>query len=683
MTAKLTHVPSVTIALEELTQWSDPVYKETGDGPRYLRTGEATKAFWDAWRNAKAELKAAGISCSKYSGDWQAVWWQPLPEAERQGIKNKIAASRAEVSEIQVPAPDGLEYLPFQLAGIDYASQRVDTIIGDEMGLGKTIQALGFINVHPEVRDVLVVCPASLRINWKREAEKWLVKTWHIGIVKGSDWPRLSSSLRSLVIVNYDVVDRHHDEIRKRPWGVLILDEFHYLKSPKTRRTKYVYGYKPTKRELASGTVPVLPIPAHHTLALSGTPILNRPIELFPTLERLDPKGLGKNFFQFAKRYCGAVHNGFGWDFKGNSNLIELQERLRERLMIRRLKKDVLKELPAKRRQVIELPANGCASIVARERETTREATERLQELRAAVELAKASDVPAEYDRAVERLREVSGIAFQEMAAARRDVALAKIPYVVDHLKDCLEEGPVVCFAHHRAVIRGILDAFPDAVSITGDTSLEKRQQAVDDFQGGKAELFVGNIQAAGVGITLVRSTHVVFAELDWVPGNVSQAEDRCHRIGQDQSVLIQHLVLEDSLDCNLAQALVRKQRVIDRALDQWQQNNDHTGDIVIVPGDTTITYTRKEVQLKAARVTDEQIVAIHKCLREISGVCDGASRRDGVGFSGCDAYIGNQLASRATLTPRQAILALGFIPKYHRQVPDDLLELAKGNDDV
>jgi ribosomal protein S14 len=160
--------------------------------------------------------------------------------------------------------------------------------------------------------------------------------------------------------------------------------------------------------------------------------------------------------------------------------------------------------------------------------------------------------------------------AFNAIAKLRHDTALAKVPAVIETLKDAVEQGKVVCFAHHRDVVAAIAEAFgPVAVTLTGDTSMAARQAAVDRFQNDPTcLLFVGNIRAAGVGLTLTASSHVVFAELDWTPANVTQAEDRCHRIGQHDSVLVQHLVLEGSLDATMARMLVSKQIVLDAALD-------------------------------------------------------------------------------------------------------------------
>jgi SWI/SNF-related matrix-associated actin-dependent regulator 1 of chromatin subfamily A len=240
--------------------------------------------------------------------------------------------------------------------------------------------------------------------------------------------------------------------------------------------------------------------------------------------------------------------------------------------MVRRLKKDVLAELPPKRRQVIELPSEGVAKKAASAEMSEWQKHELLlDQLRAAVDSAKEAGNQDEYRRAVADLRGGIGVAFAAMSKVRQATAIAKIPYVIEHVRDAIESGPVVLFAYHHAVIEKLVEEFGDrCVSFTGRHSATERQGAVDAFQRQDGPpLFIGSIAAAGVGITLTRASHVIFAELDWVPGNMSQCEDRCHRIGQADSVIVQHLVLEGSLDSVMAHKLIQKQEVIDLALDE------------------------------------------------------------------------------------------------------------------
>lgn len=566
-----------------------------------------------------------------------------------------LTASRAVDADIEVPVPEGCGYLPYQRAGIAYAMSRPATLIADEMGLGKTIQALGVINADPTIHRVLVICPASLRLNWAREAHKWLVRPLTIGFA-GTAIPDTD-----IVVINYDILAKHSLALRACEWDLLIADEAHYLKNPKAIRTQSVLGSRDTK-----------PIPARRRVYLTGTPILNRPIELWPLLHSMDPAAW-KSWKYYVMHYCAGRHNGYGWDVSGASNLEELQDRLRATVMIRRLKKDVLTELPPKRRQIVEIAANGAADLVAAERSAWAACEERLEKLRAAAELAKTG-TEDEYKAAVERLTEGARAAFEEGSKIRHEVALAKVPYVFEFVADAIEaSGKVILFAHHLDVVAAIAARFADAcVTLTGDTKLEDRQAAVDRFQTDPAcTLFIGTIKAAGVGLTLTAASHVVFAELDWVPGNVTQAEDRAHRIGQTNSVLIQHLVLEDSIDARIARTLVRKQEVIDRALDSIERQAP-----VLPEKQEPATHTtrREQIERDAAELTPEQIEAIHTGLRMLAGMCDGAAALDGAGFSKIDTMIGHSLAEFAHLTPKQGALGKRLVTKYRRQLPADLL---------
>jgi SWI/SNF-related matrix-associated actin-dependent regulator 1 of chromatin subfamily A len=336
---------------------------------------------------------------------------------------------------------------------------------------------------------------------------------------------------------------------------------------------------------------------------MTGTPIVNRPVELYPLLRYLDPHGW-PSYDEFGMRYCGgggkAIIQAYGasrgdwnawcwrnnvppsrvvplsaWrqfrqevgsrgmrvkemaEYSGATNLEELRDRLYSTIMLRRLKRDVLPDLPPKIRQVVELSPSGAVS-----RRIAEEAR-----------LARAAGVDAEtlseagFRASVSALRGPAAEAWEEMAVVRHELALAKLPYVVDHLRDALEGGKVVCFAHHRALVAGLAEAFPGSVQVVGGMRPEEKQAAVDAFQTDDAvRLFIGST-AAAEGLTLTAASHVVLAETFWVPGLVSQMEDRCHRIGQRDSVLCQWLVFADSLDAHIAQTVIRKQGVIEKTI--------------------------------------------------------------------------------------------------------------------
>ncbi len=569
-----------------------------------------------------------------------------------------IEASRATDADIEIPAPPGLTYMPFQRAGIAYARTRVATLFGDEMGLGKTIQAIGVVNLDPEPWPVLVVCPASLKLNWRREMEKWLVKPC-LPMLAG-DWFPISADV---VIINYERLPKWERAIASRKWRTLIVDEAHKVKNDETIRTRQTLAIKAERR-----------------LLLTGTPIVNRPAELFTLINYLAPEAFpdAKNF---NLRYAKAKPT----DARGKILLAELQDRLRAVCMVRRLKRDVLKELPPKVRQVVEFELEGDAALaVTREKAAVADRAEHMITLKLAVELAKAADNPEVYAEAVAALKVGVSASLAEMSKLRHDTAVAKVPDVVAFLKESLEssEEKIVLFAHHRDVEDAYHQAFAKlAVVHRGGMSDQEKDAAERRFKTDPhIRLFIGSIEASGVGINLQEaSSHVVFAELDWTPAGMTQAEDRCHRIGQRDSVLVQHLVLAESLDATMAQTLVEKQAVIDAALDETDRAELAAEPIVPGLGETaTGSYTKSQVAAAALRLTPTDAEAIHRALKHIAALCDGARALDGQGFNRLDAAIGKSLAAVVRPTLKQMALGRRIVLKYRAQLPEDLAEVIR-----
>lgn len=453
-------------------------------------------------------------------------------------LRQRAVESSRVSADVPLPVPTGKSYLPYQRAGIAFALGRKHTLIADEMGLGKTIQAIGVINADPSVLRVCIVCPASLRLNWRDELSKWLVAPFSLSVVTAKDKALPKATIH---VINYDLLHRHQFPV----YDLLIVDEAHYLKNPLARRTKKT-----------------LAIRAERKLFLTGTPILSRPIEIYPLLKALDPLNWPSRA-AFGARYCAGFLGDWGMDFSGASNLDELHDKLRSTIMIRRLKKDVLTELPPKQRQIVEFTLDGIPAATVKRDAATLAGLRKL----------------GSWTGQVEELKRAKQDAFENITAVRHETALAKVPKVVEYVTDVLESEPkVVVFAHHRDVIELLRAGLAGygAVTLTGDTPMADRKAAVEKFQtDAKTRVFIGNIMAAGTGITLTAASHVIFAELDWVPGNMSQAEDRCHRIGQRDHVLVQHLVLERSLDSYIAKTLVKKQAILDQAIDGAKAGTD------------------------------------------------------------------------------------------------------------
>lgn len=502
--------------------------------------------------------------------------------------KARIANSNAQDSAVVLPVPADHEYRPFQRAGIAEATHRNHVLIADEMGLGKTVQALGVINCDDTVHTVLILCPSSLKIMWARMLQEWLVRPVYVavgstrkpGTVATFGEKRRPGNVVFTLILNYDVVPWWRDYLDEIKWDVLICDEAHYLKSPNSRRTQSVVGGAQDKKyngrisyEQNMKDQKRTGIPARRRIMLTGTPILNRPIELWPLLHYLDP-ATWPRFWNFVTRYCGAYRDQFGWVFNGASNLEELNDKLRATVMIRRMKRDVLTELPPKERMLIPIAQNGAGAKIAEEHAKLQEYTAdiiRLQIIREAARQNRAND-EATYKAAVKALQDGYRIAFEHIAKARHDLALMKVPHVIQHVSDLLDGGAekVVVFAHHNDVMDQITEGLQryNPVHIDGRTPTASRQAVADTFQrDASVRVFVGGIYSAGEGLTLTAASTVVFAELDWTPARLSQAEDRCHRIGQRDSVLVQHLLFDGSLDARMAKKLIAKQAIIDKAI--------------------------------------------------------------------------------------------------------------------
>ena len=478
--------------------------------------------------------------------------------------KDAVAQSWAQDSDLNIPVPDGLEYLGFQKAGIAYASKRNNTLIGDDMGLGKTIQGIGLINYIPDIKNILIIPPAFLRLNWRKELEKWLVREMSGGIAYGNNFPDTN-----IVIVNYDIVRKHRAAIDARKWDLLISDESHYLKNKETKRTQSVLGYEYWGKPQSK------PIDAGMKLFLTGTPILSKPYELWPIVHACDPHGLGIDEWLYVQRFCKPWQPpwaGGEWDYGGHDNLDELQERLRSAFMVRRLKKDVLKELPPKRRQIIAIPQETAAAAIKREIEFYQQHQKEVDAAITKAELVQAEGDAESYRQAVSLL-EATVPSFSEMSRLRAETAKAKIPFVIDFLEDVLkQEDKVVVFGYHREVVNKIYEHFGPkiAVRMHGEHDVVHRQNAQDRFQEDpNCRLIIGTIGAMGIGWTLTKASYCLFAELDWVPAMITQAEDRLHRITQVNPVLIQHFVFDGSLDSHMAQICVQKQEIIDLTLDR------------------------------------------------------------------------------------------------------------------
>lgn len=422
---------------------------------------------------------------------------------------------------------------PFQMEGVQFIEKRNGkALIGDEMGLGKTAQALAWLQLHPEARPAVVVVPASLKINWEREAQGWM-ETPNTQILSGTK--STTPIIGDIIIINYDILPAWLRVLQGIRPKVLITDEAHYYKNKTAKRTKAVQA-------LAKG------IP--HIIALSGTPIVNRPIEFYNALKLVDDEGMFGSFWNFVMRYCGAKHNGFGWDFNGASNTKELHEKTKT-MMLRRLKKDVLTDLPDKTRSFLPLELSNTKEYRKAEKDFIQWVRETKGD--SAARRAKSAEALAR----IEALKQLS--------------VKGKMGQAIEWIKDFVEvDGKLVVFTTHTATIDTLMQEFTDvAVRVDGSVAGEDREKAVQRFQNDETcRLFVGNIRAAGVGLTLTAASNVAILELPWTPGDLVQAEDRCHRIGQKNAVNIHYLLASGTIEENIARMLDNKRQILDAVLD-------------------------------------------------------------------------------------------------------------------
>lgn len=410
---------------------------------------------------------------------------------------------------------------------------RIRSLLADEMGLGKTPQAVTV--GHEWGGKKLVIVPATLADNWQNEIGKWTPADGGVGVLYSGKSKYFSE--KEWTICSYNLLEKHLPALSKTIFEAVMLDEAHYIKNSKSRRSKAVHGRLGHKLQ------------THRKLAITGTPILNRPIDIYSTLRWLEIPKL-PDYYSFARKYCAAWQSPWGLDVSGASNTDDLHRRLIKSCMLRRLKKDVLPDLPPKFRQIVVLNDANIERAVRAEKE----GIPNYEEVLAMME-AGGSEL----------------IVLGSLAEERQAVALAKLPAAIEHIQALLEvKNKLVIFAHHKAVISALAKAFPDHALIDGDTPVKKRSAEVSRFQtDSNCRIFIGNIIAAGVGITLTAADTVVFCELSWVPADMNQAEDRLHRIGQvSECVTVQHLVANRSLDHYIAQKLIMKQNIITKAID-------------------------------------------------------------------------------------------------------------------
>uniref|UniRef100_A0A9J7YZE2 Zinc finger, RAN-binding domain containing 3 n=1 Tax=Cyprinus carpio carpio TaxID=630221 RepID=A0A9J7YZE2_CYPCA len=433
--------------------------------------------------------------------------------------------------------------MPFQREGVLFALSRDGRcMIADEMGLGKTIQAISVACIFKQEWPLLIVVPSSLKYPWIEELEKWIpeLDPRDINLVE-SKTDTMSISTSKVTILGYGLLTTDArpllEALNKQRFAVILVDESHYLKSRNAARSKIL--------------VPIIQN-AKRAILLTGTPALGRPEELFMQIDALYPRRFG-TWSDYAKKYCNAHYKFFGarrqWDCRGASHLDELHQRLSE-IMIRRLKNQVLTQLPPKIRQRIpfDLPKDA-----AKEASASFEQWEKLM----------SSESENQFVEVMSLITHMY-----------KQTAVAKAGAVKDYIKMMLETEQLkfLVFAHHLSMLQACTEAVIEAkasyIRIDGSVPSAERIQLVHRFQNDPdTRVAILSIQAAGQGLTFTAASHVVFAELYWNPGHIKQAEDRAHRIGQTTTVHIHYLIAKGTFDTVMWTMLNRKETVTGSAL--------------------------------------------------------------------------------------------------------------------
>ena len=456
----------------------------------------------------------------------------------------KEKQKRYEISDL----PD--ELYPFQKEGVTRILSCNDNILlADEMGLGKTCQACTYLKFNKNALPAVVVCQSSLKLNWEREVEKWA--NLKCTILEGRKTQRFSDEYFEkypVVIINYDIlgvenqiekrkelerkqyckenglkynpkklkVEGWVDELVQHHFKTIIVDECQYIADPETIRTRAV--------------IQLSEIQDSRKIFISGTPYETKTSQFFTSLHILN-ENLFPNRWAFLMRYCNAKHTYFGWKFDGLTNGEELHSRI-SNFMIRRLKKDVLSQLPPKQRIIVPMQVSGSERKIY-------------------------DSIDEEFTDA---LNKGESNALVKISQLKRASFEAKKNAMLQWIKDYLSiNDKLVVFVYHKDAFEFLLDSFKDiSVGINGETPVEKRQKNIDRFQNDeKIKLFIGQIKACGAGITLTASKATCFIEFGQTVVQHEQAEDRVHRIGQTaDSVQAYYLILENSIDNSIMEIL-------------------------------------------------------------------------------------------------------------------------------
>jgi SNF2 family DNA or RNA helicase len=476
----------------------------------------------DAWNATSVEAYAAAHGLGL--DDAARGLLDRLLREHRDG-ERRVERSRATVGSMTAAVLGG-ELAPFQWAGVRYVLDARRAFLADEQGLGKTVQALAAIEAA-SAYPAIVVCPASLKLNWEREAHRWLPHR-SVTVIRGRAAAECEADI---LVLNYEILAAHGDALGGLEAGALVLDESHYCKNPRAKRTQ---AAQLLSRALPAGAL---------RLALTGTPLVNRVEELAPQLRILGRLGeLGSGASLERTFGAGAERERLHWH-------------LRRSCYVRRRKREVLPQLPAKRRAVVPVGLGNEPEYRRAEASFMAWLGERYRD---------SEDLARHLDSATR------AAALVKINALRTLVGTGKIRVAADWIDDFLASGEkLVVFAEHRDVQAGLVERFPRAAHILGTDGPGDRDAAVLRFQEDPGvRLCICSLKAAAHGLTLTAAANVAFTELGWTPAEHDQAEDRCHRIGQAGAVTAWYLLAADTIDERIGALIDHKRSVVGAVTD-------------------------------------------------------------------------------------------------------------------
>ena len=418
-------------------------------------------------------------------------------------------------------------------------------ILADDMGLGKTTSTI-IAALEAGSKKVLIICPATLKINWKREIENYSDKP--VYIAEGKNF----STDADFVIINYDIIKNFHDTKKKGESQILdanfdlvVVDEAHYIKNATAQRTKLINDI--VKK-------------VDRIWLLTGTPMTSRPIDYFNLLSLIDSP-VAKNWMAYAIRYCQGYQFNVGgrkvWNVMGASNLEELRDRTLG-LTLRRLKEDVL-----------DLPDKIITPVYLR--------------LKSKLYEEVMGDYYNWYEGNPEESKSLT-VQFTKLTKIRQIIADEKIAQTIELAENIIEQNKkVIIFCNFTDSLNKIVEHFGKAaVKVDGSMSKPQRQHSVDSFQeSDKIKVFVGNIKAAGVGLTLTAAEAVIMNDLSFLPSDHAQAEDRAYRYGQKNNVLVYYPIFENTIEGIIYDILNNKKQVIATVMGDNQNTADAAEEIL------------------------------------------------------------------------------------------------------